>query len=101
MAMVDLSYSLSVLARAVAFRNLSAAASHVGLSQPQLSRVVARLERELGLELLNRQVRRRSYWTPQALQLAETFDRSHRRLEASIRALQSRQMPKQIHFGTL
>jgi hypothetical protein len=99
--MTDLIHPLTVLAKAVAFKNLSAASLLVGLSQPQLSRLVARLEAELGFELLNRQARRNSSWTPQALQLAETFTRHQRRLELSLRGMQGAARPKALHMGTL
>jgi len=99
--MQQLSYPLSVLARAVAYRNLSSASLHVGLSQPQLSRLIAKLEKELGMELLDRQVKRKSAWTPQAMKLAELFQENQRRLEHSVRALQSNQRVRQVHIGTL
>jgi hypothetical protein len=99
--MTSLSYALSLLARSVAFKNLSSASLHVGLSQPQLSRVIAKLESELNLELLDRRIKRKSSWTPQAIQLAEMFTLNQRRLENSIRALQTNQRAKQVHVGTL
>src|ERR1035437_5882703 len=99
--MTSLSYALSLLSRAVAFRNLSSASLHVGLSQPQLSRLIAKLEAELGMELLDRKVKRKSNWTPQAIQLAELFTQNQRRLENSIRGLQTNQRARQIHIGTL
>src|SRR5690349_16007051 len=99
--MTNLNYALTLLARSVAFRNLSSASMHVGLSQPQLSRLIAKLERELGMELLDRRVKRKSNWTPQAIQLAELFTQNQRRLEASIRALQTNQRARSAHIGTL
>lgn len=99
--MIEKSYPLSVLVRAVTFRNLSSASTHVGLSQPQLSRVIAKLEAELGMELLDRQVRRKACWTPQALKLAETFHRHQRRLEAAIKSLQTGGKMRQVHVGAL
>lgn len=99
--MQQLAYPLSILARAIAYRNLSSASLHVGLSQPQLSRLIAKLEKELGMELLNRQVKRKSAWTPQAMKLAELFQENQRRLEHSLRALQSNQRVRQVHIGTL
>src|SRR6516225_5940421 len=101
MPMTSLNYALSLLARSVAFRNLSSASLHVGLSQPQLSRLIGKLERELGLELLDRRVKRKSAWTPQALQLAEIFQENQRRLDHSIRELSSSQRVHHIHVGTL
>jgi hypothetical protein len=99
--MTQLTYPLSVLVRAVAFRNLSSASLHVGLSQPQLSRIIAQVEAELGLELLNRQVRRKSSWTPQALKLAEVFEQHQRRLDHAVRDLQGKSTPRAVHIGTL
>jgi len=99
--MNEISYRLSVLVRAVGFRNLSAASSHVGISQPQLSRIIAGLEEELGFELLNRQVRRKACWTAEALKLAEVYHRHHRRLESAIKALQSEGKMRTVHVGTL
>jgi LysR family transcriptional regulator, transcriptional activator for aaeXAB operon len=101
MNMTSLSYALSLLSRSVAFKNLSSASLNVGLSQPQLSRLVAKLEGELGMELLDRRVKRKSSWTPQAIQLADLFTQSQRRLEDSIRALQTDQRARQVHLGTL
>jgi molybdenum-dependent DNA-binding transcriptional regulator ModE len=97
----QLTYPLSVLVKAVEFKNLSSASLHVGLSQPQLSRMIAKLEEELGVELLNRQVKRKSSWTPRAAQLAHLFERHQRRLDHAIHALQSSQVVRQIHIGTL
>ncbi len=99
--MNELSYPLSILVKAVGFKNLSAASAHVGLSQPQLSRIIAGLEAELGLELLNRQVRRKACWTNEAFKLADTFNRHHRRLESAIKALQSEGKMRVVHVGTL
>src|SRR4051812_42584236 len=99
--MTSLSYALSLLARAVAFKNLSSASMHVGLSQPQLSRLIAKLESELSMELLDRKVKRKSNWTPQAIQLAELYTLNQRRLEDGIRSLQTNQRARQVHIGTL
>jgi hypothetical protein len=101
MPMIGLTYPLSVLSKAVAFRNLSAASMHVGLSQPQLSRLVSSLESELEMELLDRRVKRNSTWTPQALRLAELYQDTNRRLDLSIRALQSDHHAKEIHMASL
>jgi len=63
--------------------------------------MIAKIEEELGIELLNRQVKRKSSWTPQALQLAQTYDLHQRKLDHAVRTMQSNQMVRQIHFGTL
>ncbi len=99
--MTDLTYPLSLLAKAVSFKNLSSASLHVGLSQPQLSRLIAKLEQELSMELLDRRVKRKSSWTPQAVQLAELFTQNQRKLESSIRSLQTDQRTRTLHIGTL
>lgn len=99
--MNEISYPLSVLVKAVGFRNLSAASSHVGLSQPQLSRIISGLEGELGFELLNRQVRRKACWTAEALKLADMYHRHHRRLESAIKSMQSEGKMRTVHVGTL
>src|SRR5947209_3185861 len=96
----ELNYPLSVLAKAVAYRNLSSASLHVGLSQPQLSRLISQIEKELGVELLDRKVKRKSSWTPQAMKLAELFHDNQLRLEHAIRCIQSDQRVRQVHFGT-
>ena len=49
---------LSLVSRAARFPNLSAAATRIGISQPQLSRVVSRLEKSTGITLLDRSSRR-------------------------------------------
>jgi LysR family transcriptional regulator, transcriptional activator for aaeXAB operon len=99
--MLGLEYPLSLLEKAVAFKNLSAASQHIGLSQPQLSRVISKLETELGVELLDRKVKRKSSWTPQALQLAELVHENSRRFDLSIRTLQAKHHARQVNIATL
>ncbi len=99
--MTGLSWNLDVLVKAVHYKNLSAASSHVGLSQPQLSRIVQRLEDDLSMKLLDRSVRRKSAWTLAAHQLAEIHLDSQRRLEHSIRSLQESGHAHLLHMGTL
>lgn len=94
-------YELSVLARAVHFKNLSAAALHVGLSQPQLSRIIAKIEEELRVVVLDRSAKRKSGWTPVAFQLAEIFEKSNRRMESEIVAASNNEMINELHIGTL
>lgn len=99
--MQQLTYELSVLAKAVHFKNLSAAALHVGLSQPQLSRIIARIEDELKIVLLDRSAKRKSGWTSVAFQLAEIFEKSNRRLELELQSISNNQMVAELHIGTL
>jgi LysR family transcriptional regulator, transcriptional activator for aaeXAB operon len=96
-----LSWELSVLSRAVAFQNLSGAAVHVGISQPQLSRIVAKLEDQLGLVLLDRDTKRRSSWTKEALKLAEIYARTHQQFKADVGQLSDQAEPAEIRVGTL
>lgn len=99
--MQQIYYELSVLAKAVNFKNLSGAALHVGLSQPQLSRIIARIEDELKIVLLDRSAKRKSGWTPVAFQLAHMFEKSIKRLEGELQGLSQNQLVSEIHIGTL
>lgn len=99
--MQQLYYELSVLAKAVHFKNLSAAALHVGLSQPQLSRIIAKIEDELKIVLLDRSAKRKSGWTAIAFQLSEIFEKSIRRLETELQGISNNQMVGELHIGTL
>lgn len=99
--MQQIYYELSVLAKAVNFKNLSGAALHVGLSQPQLSRIIARIEDELKIVLLDRSAKRKSGWTPVAFQLAQMFEKSIKRLETELHHLSQNQLVGEIHIGTL
>jgi molybdenum-dependent DNA-binding transcriptional regulator ModE len=99
--MVNLHWEMSVLSRSVAYPNLSAAAAHVGLSQPQLSRIVSRLESEFQLQLLDRAARRKSGWTAAAFKLAEVYANSERKLEGEIHKLVKAAEPQEVRMGTL
>lgn len=99
--MDNLHWQLSVLSRAIHYKNLSGAASHIGLSQPQLSRIISKLEGELNVVLLDRAVRRKSGWTPIAFRIAETYSRSSRKLTQSLSALVSDDQVTQLTVGTL
>jgi hypothetical protein len=96
-----LNWELSVLSRAVAYTNLSGAASHVGLSQPQLSRIVAKLESQLELTLLDREARRRSAWTPSAYRLAEVYNDSLRQFRSGLSKLTENAELSHVRIGTL
>lgn len=91
-----ISHELAVLSRAVAYKNLSGASLHVGVSQPQLSRIVKRLEETFSVVLLDRSAKRNATWTPTAYRLAEFYSKKmrvfDRELEALIGATQSRQL---------
>lgn len=97
----NLTYELSVLAKAVQHKNLSAASAHIGLSQPQLSRLVARLEGELKVILLDRSARRKSGWTPIASDLAMAFTKGMGRIEADLLAMSQDREITHLRVGTL
>ncbi|MEK6772462.1 MAG: LysR family transcriptional regulator [Bdellovibrionota bacterium] len=99
--MQQIFYELSVLAKSVNFKNLSAAALHVGLSQPQLSRIIAKIELELKIVLLDRSTKRKSGWTPAARHLAQIFEKSAKRLELDLFSVSKDQMVSEVHLGTL
>ncbi|MGK5089758.1 LysR family transcriptional regulator [Bdellovibrionota bacterium FG-2] len=96
-----LHWELNVLSRAVAFQNLSGAATQVGLSQPQLSRIIAKLEKELGVPLLDRASKRKSGWTSTALRLAEIYARSSHLLQSEIQNLERENTPQHFRIGAL
>src|SRR4051812_3529845 len=98
--MQQLYYELSVLTKAIHFKNLSAAALHVGLSQPQLSRIIAKIEEELKIVLLDRSAKRKSGWTPAAFNLADVFDKSAKRLETELSIITNNQMIAELRIGT-
>lgn len=97
----NLTYELSVLAKAVQHKNLSAAAVHIGLSQPQLSRLVAKIEAELNVMLLDRTARRKSGWTPVAHDLSLTFTKGIGRLQTEILAIAQEREATELRIGTL
>lgn len=97
----SLAYELSVLSKAIQHKNLSAAAVHVGLSQPQLSRLIAKIESELNIILLDRTARRKSGWTPIAQELSMTFAKGIGRLEGEIMALAEKREVNEVRIGSL
>ena len=97
----NIHWQLSILSKAIHYKNLSGAASHVGVSQPQLSRIVSRLEEELGVVLLDRTARRKSGWTPIAFKIAETYFRQSRKLAQSLQQLKTDDQPTHLTIGTL
>ena len=96
-----LSWDLSILSRAVVYPNLSSASAHVGLSQPQLSRIVAKLEAELDVVLLDRETRRKSSWTPTAYRLAEIYARAFNNFRTEVASLALGLDPDHFRVGTL
>ncbi len=99
--MQPLFYELSVLAKSVKHKNLSAAAQHVGLSQPQLSRILHKLEDELKIVLLDRGARRKSGWTPIAEHVAHMFEGVAKNLETELQAISQNFIIMELKIGTL
>jgi len=99
--MEKLHWELSILTQAVAYGNLSGASIHVGLSQPQLSRIVAKIESELKVVLLDRTARRKSSWTPTALRLSEVYSKNMRLLTSDISQVLQGSQPTILKVGTL
>lgn len=97
----QLYHELSVLSKAVHFKNLSSAAVHVGLSQPQLSRIIAKIEENLKVVLLDRAAKRKSGWTPVAFQLASLFEKSAKLLETEINSISQNDVLAELRIGTL
>ena len=99
--MDELYWPLSVLSRAIDYKNLTGASKHIGLSQPQLSRVVKQLEESLNIMLLDSSSPRHSTWTPEARRLAEVFKQSKQSLDQSINQIKTDTLPKEVHIGFL
>lgn len=99
--MNDLLWPLTVLSRAISHKNLSAASQQIGLSQPQLSRLIKQLETELDLVLLDRTAPRHTSWTPEARQLAEIFIKNQKSLSSHIQNLQKNASLKEVTMGCL
>lgn len=99
--MEHLNWELSVLSRAISFANLSGASSHIGMSQPQLSRIVSRLEKEHGVQLLNRETKRKSSWTADAVKLAELYSKLVQQFRIDVRSISDSSEPTIIRVGAL
>jgi len=96
-----LNWELTVLSRAIAYTNLSGAASHIGLSQPQISRIIARLESELDIVLLDRDTKRKSSWTPEAFRLCDIYNRTFQQFRSEVQQLGAEAEPTAIRIGSL
>ena len=96
-----LSWDLAILSRAVAYSNLSGASAHVGLSQPQLSRIVAKLEEQLNISLLDRETKRKSSWTPAAFRLAEIYTATFQNFRTEVNQLADGLEPDTLRIGAL
>lgn len=99
--MFTLNNDLDVLLRAIGFRNLSAAAEQIGISQSQLSRIVQNLEQELGVTLLDRSSRRHSSWTIDAMRLAQSYRDLVARWSVTTDALAKGQRRPMLKIATL
>lgn len=99
--MEELHYPLSVLSRCISYKNISGAAQNIGLSQPQISRIVKKLESELGLVLIDKSSPRHSRWTKEAFNLVEIYVRNTRSLESSLNQLREQGLPQTISIGVL
>jgi hypothetical protein len=96
-----LNWELTVLSRAVAFSNLSSASSNIGLSQPQLSRIISKIEKDLGVKLLDRDAKRKSAWTPIAYKLTESYSLREQQLRNDIQMLVTDNKPTHVRMATL
>jgi hypothetical protein len=85
----------------VAHKNLTGASAHVGLSQPQLSRIIRRIEAAFSVVLLDRAAKRNATWTPWAYQLAEFYSRKTRAFDRDLEALVQQSQTRQLIVGTL
>lgn len=99
--MDTLHWPLTILSKAVHFKNLTGASTHVGLSQPQMSRLILQIEKKYDIVLLDRSAKRKSAWTPAAHRLAEIYSQSARKLQSSIYEVVANQVPPRIVIGTL
>lgn len=99
--MYDSHAHLAVLAKAVQHKNLSLAEPHVGLSQPQLSRIIAKLEEDFQVVLLDRGVRRKSSWTPIAFKLVEVYLKAEHELQSEIQKIVNKPINSKLKFGSL
>ena len=99
--MVNLHWELSIISRAVHFPTLTSAAQNIGMSQPQLSRIVKRVEDELSIVILDRTAKRKSGWMSVAFELAQLYSTNERKLELDIIHLQQDRMLTHLRIGTL
>ncbi len=99
--MDELHWPLTLLSRAINYKNLTHAAANIGISQPQLSRIISKLEAELKVSLLDRESKRKSSWTKEAHNLGELYQQYSNKLQKSIEAVIEKNYPKEIFIGTL
>lgn len=99
--MENLDHELHVLAQAVVYKNMSLASQNIGLSQPQISRIIQRIESELDIHLIDRSSKRSSSWTPLALELSQLYSFHQKRFSQELHTLIHDQEPHALSFGTL
>lgn len=99
--MEQLHWPLTVLNRSIPYKNLTAASQQIGLSQPQLSRLIKQLEQSLDVTLLDRSSPRHTTWTPEARKLAEIFNKSEKALQQSIEEFRDGSQQKDVSIGCL
>lgn len=96
-----LNWELSVLSQAVAYGNLSTASSHVRISQPQLSRIIRKLEAQFKVELLERESKRHSKWTRSAYELVEIYSKALRQFRGDVQGLSQGALMTRLRIATL
>lgn len=96
-----LHHELNILSQVVSYKNMSAAAENIGLSQPQISRVISKIEGDLGVHLLNRTSRRSSSWTEMARQLARLYSQRMKSLDQEIYQAIEGSHPKAVSIAIL
>jgi DNA-binding transcriptional LysR family regulator len=101
MSMPYLHWDLDILARAVELPHLTSAAAIIGMSQPQLSRIVKKLESELEIPLLNRESKRSASWTPEARKVADLYRRTFLAFQIELSALQNTATQSYLRVGAL
>lgn len=99
--MEQLHWPLTVLNRSIPYKNLTAASQQIGISQPQLSRLIKQLEESLDVTLLDRSSPRHTTWTPEARKLAEIFNKSEKALQQSIEEFRDGSQQKELSIGCL
>lgn len=82
--MEEIFYELSILSKASGYKNLTLASQNIGLSQPQLSRIVAKIEQTLHVSLLDRSAKRKSGWTTEAFKLVHLYSQSIRKFQNEV-----------------
>lgn len=96
-----LNWDLYILSRAIAYPNLSGAAPHIGISQPQLSRIIVKLEERYAVVLLDRDAKRKSGWTPEAFKLVNIYANAARVFDADVKNVLNEAEPEHFAIGTL